>query len=209
MKSLGTKVCFDYVWKPGDSRGWDRGWDCLPSTVSLRHITLFCPRTNPPMVRAATLVPGCLPHPGVRIAADGGGHSPELVLLGGTQFVSDGSCPRTLTAATQADFWQRSCFRWWHGDLTDTTPGALHWRQASVCLKHQACICFLLHEVCHKVWDWTCIWQVRWVSWNTMPPPLHTVRSSSVAFGIWKYRRAEPVSWLTKACNLAQVTVHW
>lgn len=26
--SLDTKVCFDYVWKLGDSKGWDGGWDC-------------------------------------------------------------------------------------------------------------------------------------------------------------------------------------
>lgn len=83
MKSLGTKVCFDYVWKPGDSRGWDRGWDCLPSPVSQRHITLFCPRTNPQEARAASSVPGCLTHPG-HTAADSGGHFPELALTGDT-----------------------------------------------------------------------------------------------------------------------------
>lgn len=79
MKSFDTKVCFDDIWNPGDSRGWD----CLPSAVSLRHITLLGPCTNLSMVWAATTVPGCLPHPGMHTVADGGRRLPELALLGG------------------------------------------------------------------------------------------------------------------------------
>ena len=59
MKPLGTRVCFDFVWKPGDSRGRD----CLPSPASLRHVTLFCPRTHAPTERAARPPQGCASQP--------------------------------------------------------------------------------------------------------------------------------------------------
>lgn len=169
MKPVGTKVCFDYIWKPGDSRGWDRGWDrgqgCLPSTGSL-----FCTHTNPPRGWGAPSVPAC-PIQGYR---------PQIMkeeptragAAGGPQMVSNGSCLHTSPAATQADFWQGGCFRCQHGDLIDTTQRTSHWGQAYVCLKRQACICFLLREAWHQVWGWRCVWQVRGVPWNTVPPLL-------------------------------------
>lgn len=40
-----------------------------------------------------------------------------------------------------------------------------------------------------------------------MPPSAHTVRFPSVVFGIWKYRKIEVISLLTKACRLTQVIV--
>lgn len=195
MTSLGTKVCFmpenQEIAEAGTKAGIAS--PAHNAALPLQHITLLCPCTNPPVVWAATSVSSCLAHPGMHIAADGRGRLPELALLEETQFVSNGSCPCTLPAATQAEFWQRSCFRWWHGDLTDTVQEALCWGQA-----YQVCTSFLLHDT------WKSVRVNMYLASKYLGILCHhryTLRSSSIASGIWKYWRAEPVSSLTKSCN--------
>lgn len=170
MKPVGTKVCYDYIWKSGDSRGRDRGQDrgrdrgqnCLPSTGRL-----FCTHTNPTRGWGAPSVPAC-PIQGYRPQMMEGAPA-RAGAAGWTRTVSNGSCLRTSPAATRPDFRRGGCFRCQRGDLIDTTQRAPHWRQAYVCLKRQACVCFLLREALHEAWGWRCVWQVRRVSWNTMP----------------------------------------
>lgn len=89
--SLGTKVCFDYVWKLGDSKGWDGGWDC--SELSQPETGHCC----------ATLAPGCCPT--LRSTRSWLWETFDWAgAAAGMQLLSSGSCPHTTTAATQADF---------------------------------------------------------------------------------------------------------
>lgn len=135
--SLGTKVCFEYVWKPGDSKGWDKGWDCSElSQPEIGHCF-------------AILAPGCCPT--LRSTCSSGWET--LVWAGaaaGMQLLSTGSCPHTSTAATQADRWQCSCFCWWYAFWLDWHSSP-HWRQAYVCVKHKVCLCFVAWSLAQNV----------------------------------------------------------
>lgn len=89
--SFGNKVCFDYVWKPGDSKGLDRAWDC--SQLSQPEID-DC---------FATLAPGCCPI----LRSTYSWWQETLVwasTVAGMQFLSDGLCPHTFNSCHTGRF---------------------------------------------------------------------------------------------------------
>lgn len=169
--SLGTKVWLDYVWKPGDSKGWDRSWDCSE-------------RSQPDRWLFRHPGPWLLPHSEV-----------HMQLTAGDTCLSQCCCRDAVPQQWLMSTYLNSCHRQISdnaavfandmvGDLTDTASRTGDRPTTSVW--NTKCVYALLCEVWHKMWDWTCIWQVQWVSRNTMPLLLHTVRLSPIAFGIWK-----------------------